>query len=210
MMDLTEQIILDAIDTLGRGRVLPWGDKTIDFTPPFQRKSYDELFAEHCGVDPADAAAIAGLATRLGIETAGRHPDVVKSDVFEEKVEDALVGPIFVVDYPASICPLTKRKADRPEIAERFELFVHGMEVANAYTELNDPDLQESLFRTQLAGQASEDSMAKMDHDFVRALRHGMPPAGGLGIGIDRLVMLLTNTQTIRDVILFPLLRPEA
>ena len=84
------------------------------------------------------------------------------------------------------------------------------MEVANAYTELNDPDLQESLFRTQLAGQAAEDSMAKMDTDFVRALRHGMPPAGGLGIGIDRLVMLLTNTQTIRDVILFPLLRPEA
>ena len=84
------------------------------------------------------------------------------------------------------------------------------MEVANAYTELNNPDLQEELFRTQLAGQSEEDSMAKMDTDFVRALRHGMPPAGGLGIGIDRLVMLLTNTQTIRDVILFPLLRPEA
>ncbi len=109
-----------------------------------------------------------------------------------------------MIDYPASICPLTKRKRDNPAVAERFELFVKGMEVANAYTELNDPDLQEQLFRTQLAGQKEEDSMAKMDHDFIRALRHGMPPAGGLGIGIDRLVMLLTNSQSIRDVILFP------
>ena len=134
---------------------------------------------------------------------------MIKNEVFEAKVEDALVGPVFVIDYPASICPLTKRKADDPQIAERFELFVQGMEVANAYTELNDPDLQEELFRTQLEGQKEEDSMAKMDHDFVRALRHGMPPAGGLGIGIDRLVMLLTGSPSIRDVILFPLLRPE-
>jgi lysyl-tRNA synthetase class 2 len=113
------------------------------------------------------------------------------------------------LDYPASICPLTKRKADNPAVAERFELIVEGMEIANAYTELNDPDLQEQLFKTQLAGLADEESMAKMDNDFIRALRHGMPPAGGLGMGIDRLVMLLTNTQSIRDVILFPLLRPE-
>lgn len=209
MMDLTEQIIVDAIERLGRGNHLPWGDETIDFTPPFQRKTYDELFAEHCGVDAQDHPAVADLAQRLNIETEGRHPDVIKNDVFEEKVEDALEGPVFVIDYPASICPLTKRKADRPEIAERFELFVKGMEIANAYTELNDPDLQEELFRTQLAGLSDEDSMARMDHDFIRALRHGMPPAGGLGIGIDRLVMLLTNSQTIRDVILFPLLRPE-
>jgi lysyl-tRNA synthetase class 2 len=134
---------------------------------------------------------------------------VIKSEVFEEKVEDALMGPVFVTDYPASICPLTKRKRDNADVAERFELFIQGMEVANAYTELNDPDLQEQLFRTQLAGLAEEESMAKMDHDFIRALRHGMPPAGGLGVGIDRLVMLLTNSQTIRDIILFPVLRPE-
>jgi lysyl-tRNA synthetase class 2 len=114
------------------------------------------------------------------------------------------------MDYPASICPLTKRKASDPSVAERFELFVQGMEIANAYTELNDPDLQEELFRTQLAGLPEEESMARMDHDFLRALRNGMPPAGGLGIGIDRLVMLLTNARSIRDVILFPLLRPEA
>ncbi|MCA9263481.1 MAG: lysine--tRNA ligase [Planctomycetales bacterium] len=209
MMDLTEAIILDAIETLGRGQQLPWGEQIIDFSPPFARRTYNELFAECTGVDPWDVDAIAKLAASLGVETANRHPDVIKNDVFEEKVEDSLMGPVFVTDYPASICPLTKRKADAPEIAERFELFIQGMEVANAYTELNDPDLQEELFRTQLAGMDEEDSMARMDHDFVRALRYGMPPAGGLGIGIDRLVMLLTNTQTIRDIILFPLLREE-
>ena len=146
---------------------------------------------------------------RLGLHVEGKHPDVIKNEVFEEKVEDALVGPVFVTDYPASICPLTKRKADNPDVAERFELFINGMELANAYTELNDPDLQEELFQNQLEGLSEEDSMAKMDHDFVRALRNGMPPAGGLGIGIDRLVMLLTNSQSIRDIILFPLLRAE-
>ena len=186
-----------------------WGDATIDFLIPFARKTYDELFAEHTGIDPTDTDAVRALAESIGFETTDKHPDVIKNEIFEEKVEDALIGPVFVIDYPASICPLTKRKADHPEIAERFELFVQGMEVANAYTELNDPDLQEELFRTQLGGQKEEDSMAKMDHDFVRALRHGMPPAGGLGIGIDRLVMLLTGSESIREVILFPLLRPE-
>jgi lysyl-tRNA synthetase class 2 len=116
---------------------------------------------------------------------------------------------VFVYDYPASLCPLTKRKRDNPAIAERFELYIHGMELANAYTELNDPVMQETTFRTQLAGLPEEDSMAKMDDDFVRTLKHAMPPAGGMGLGIDRLVMLLTDTTTIRDVILFPLLRPE-
>jgi lysyl-tRNA synthetase class 2 len=133
----------------------------------------------------------------------------VKNELFERLVEKTLSGPLFVLDYPASICPLTKRTRESPGLAQRFELFVQGMEVANAYTELNDPDLQERLFRTQLAGLPEEESMARMDQDFLRALRHGMPPAGGLGIGIDRLVMLLTNSATIRDVILFPLLRPE-
>jgi lysyl-tRNA synthetase class 2 len=129
--------------------------------------------------------------------------------LFEQHVEDKLLGPVFVYDYPAPLCPLTKRKRDNPAIAERFELYVRGMELANAYTELNDPITQEETFRMQLAGLPEDESMAKMDEDFIRALRHGMPPAGGLGIGIDRLVMLLTNTATIRDVILFPLLRPE-
>jgi lysyl-tRNA synthetase class 2 len=209
MMDLTETCIVEAIQATGQPLELQWGDTPLNFTPPFVRMTYDELFQEHAGVAPADAVAVAKVATALGLDTAGKHPDVVKNDVFETKVEHALEGPIFVVDYPASLCPLTKRKADNPAVAERFELFIAGMEVANAYTELNDPDLQEELFTTQLAGLADDESMAKMDHDFVRALRHGMPPAGGLGVGIDRLVMLLTNSPSIRDVILFPLLRPE-
>jgi len=157
----------------------------------------------------SDTAAVAEVAQKRGIETAGRHPDVIVNDVFEATVEDHLQGPVFVTDYPASICPLTKRKQDDPNIAERFELFVKGMELANAYTELNDPRLQEELFLTQLDGMSEEDSMAKMDHDFVKALKVGMPPAGGLGIGIDRLAMLLTNSRKISDVIFFPLLRHE-
>lgn len=210
IMDLTEQIICDAIAALDGVFQRPFGDKLVDYTPPFQRRTYADLFAERTGVDPTDADAVAELAQRIGIDVQDKHPDVIKSEVFEAKVEDALEGPIFVLDYPASICPLTKRKAGAPEIAERFELFVCGMEVANAYTELNDPDLQEELFRTQLAGMSEEESMAHLDLDFVRALRHAMPPAGGLGIGIDRLVMLLTGQRSIRDVILFPVLRPES
>ncbi|TWT88534.1 Lysine--tRNA ligase [Pseudobythopirellula maris] len=226
MMDLTEAVITDAIAATQQGSgvggqgtgevsyVLPYGEHTVDFTPPFERRTYNDLFAEHAGVDPDDEGAVADLAKKIGFDLkdesgAPRHPDVIKNEVFEAKVEDALVGPIFVIDYPASICPLTKRKKDNQAIAERFELFVRGMEIANAYTELNDPDLQEELFKSQLTGLSDEDSMAKMDDDFIRALRHGMPPTGGLGIGIDRLVMLLTNSQTIRDVILFPLLRNE-
>jgi lysyl-tRNA synthetase class 2 len=208
MMDLTEKIILDAIRATGQPLTLPWGENEIDFTPPFARKSYNELFREHAGVAADDEAAVRALGAEIGLEVRGKHVDVVKNAVFEAKVERALVGPVFVYDYPASICPLTKRKAGEEAIAERFELFIRGMEVANAYTELNDPDLQEKLFSQQLDGLPEEESMAKMDRDFLRALRHGMPPAGGLGIGIDRLVMLLTNSQTIREVILFPLLRP--
>jgi lysyl-tRNA synthetase class 2 len=226
MMGLTEECICESIQAIREARgldcpakgeefndldmyKLPWGEHVLDFSPPFDRRTYADLFAEHTGVDPADEAAVAKLARTMDVETEGRHPDVIKNDVFEEMVEPALFGPIFVINYPASICPLTKRRFDDPTIAERFELFVAGMEIANAYTELNDPDLQEELFKKQLAGLSEEDSMAKMDQDFIRALRYGMPPAGGLGLGIDRLVMLLTNSHTIRDVILFPLLKPE-
>ena len=211
MMDLTEQIITNAARAIGETLQLPWGEDgdTIDLTTPWPRKKYADLFREHAGCDMHDAEAVAVVARKFGIETNGVHPDVIVNEVFEKTVEDHLQGPVFVIDYPASICPLTKRSQTNPDIAERFELYIRGMELANAYTELNDPRLQEELFRTQLAGLPAEDSMAKMDHDFVKALKVGMPPAGGLGIGIDRLVMLLTNSRAIKDVIFFPLTRHE-
>jgi lysyl-tRNA synthetase class 2 len=209
MMDLTEEMIVACVQALGGGMRLPYGEKTVDFTPPWQRKTYAELFEQYVGVPMSDAESVRRVAEREGFPTAGKDPAVVVHHLFEEHVEDKLTGPVFVHDYPAPLCPLTKRKRDNPDIAERFELYACGMELANAYTELNDPIMQEQTFRMQLAGLPEEESMAKMDEDFVRALRHGMPPAGGLGIGIDRLVMLLTDAPTIRDVILFPLLRPE-
>jgi lysyl-tRNA synthetase class 2 len=219
MMDLTEGMIVACVQLLLADAAsakphaaelkLPYAETTIDYTPPWQRKSYSELFKEHVGVAIDDVDGIRQAAKAHGIETGNKHPDVLVHLLFEEKVERHLIGPVFVYDYPATLCPLTKRKRGNANLAERFELYVQGMELANAYTELNDPITQEATFRQQLAGLPEEESMAKMDEDFVRALRHGMPPAGGLGIGIDRLVMLLTNTTTIRDVILFPLLRPE-
>ena len=209
MMDLTEGLILACIKNLGEGTTRPFGAHEVDYTAPWRRATYSELFKEHVGVAMEDADAVTQKATALGLNTKGKHKDVIIQELFEMKVEHNLMGPIFVYDYPATLCPLTKRKTGNPEIAERFELYVCGMELANAYTELNDPITQEETFRQQLGGLKEEDSMSKMDDDFVQALKYGMPPAGGLGIGIDRLVMLLTNTPTIRDVILFPLLRPE-
>jgi lysyl-tRNA synthetase class 2 len=209
MMDLTEAVIVAAAAAAGTPARFEWMGHTVDLTPPFRRAKYDDLLREVTGCDPADPASVAAAATGHGIETKDRHPDVVKSELFEATVEKTLSGPVFVLDYPAAVCPLTKRQAGQPHVAERFELYVAGMELANAYTELNDPDLQEELFKTQLAGLPADESMARMDHDFIRALRHGMPPAGGLGIGIDRLVMFLTAAPSIRDVILFPVHRPK-
>ncbi len=210
MMELAEALITNAIEAIGGGMTRSFQGTEIDFTPPWPRRTYADLLAEHAGVDPADPESIVAAAERSGIETKGKDIHVITNELFEEFVEDKLSGPVFVIDYPAAICPLTKRKKSNPEVAERFELFVCGMELANAYTELNDPMLQEKLFRAQLAGQKEEDSMAKMDDDFVRALKHAMPPAGGIGIGIDRLAMLLLNRASIRDVVLFPLMRPES
>ena len=210
MMDITEGMVVACVRAIGDKMQLPYGERTIDYSPPWPRIAYAELFAKHVGVPLVDTEAVRKIAADNGIATAGKHPDVIVHQLFEHRVEPVLTAenrPTFVYDYPAALCPLTKRKRDNPALAERFELYVHGMELANAYTELNDPVMQEATFRTQLAGLPEEDSMAKMDDDFVRALKHGMPPAGGMGIGIDRLVMLLTDTTTIRDVILFPLLR---
>ncbi len=190
---------------------LPFGDHHIDFTLPFRRATYHELFEEHNGFAASDQAKLNEKAQSLGIDPAGKDHDVLLQEVWEETVEDKLIQPTFVIDYPAKLCPLTKTKADHPELAERFELYIAGMEIANAYTELNDPDVQEANFRRQLAGLDEEEATFRnVDEDFLEALRVGMPPAGGLGIGIDRLVMILTNHRSIRDVILFPLLRPQS
>ena len=136
-------------------------------------------------------------------------PDyVVLNEVFERTVEPALWDFTIVYDYPSALCPLSKTKPGDPAIAERFEVFAAGIEVANAYSELNDPQEQAERFRAQLGHDHT--GMKQIDEDYVAALEHAMPPAGGLGVGIDRLVMLLTNSPSIRDVILFPMLRPEA
>ena len=208
MMDLTEELICTLVGQRGRQMKLAFDGKSIDYTRSWCRKTYAELFAEHAGCAMSDMSAVRAKARQLEIEEAGMADAVAVQEVFEQCVEDKLIDPTFVIDYPAELCPLTKPKADSPDIAERFELYVAGMEIANAYTELNDPAVQEQNFRRQLAGL--DETMAVMDEDFVTALKYGMPPAGGLGIGIDRLVMLLTDSPSIRDVILFPLLRPSS
>ncbi len=221
MMELTETLlaslaatrhaVIHATATPAPGIKLPYGDRMIDFTPPFQRVSYSDLFLEHVGVPMTDHAAVQQRALEHGLaEVDKTNHGVLAGILFERLAEPKLTEygqPVFVYDYPAGLCPLTKRKAGMPHLAERFELYIAGMELANAYTELNDPFLQYETFSAQLAGLKEEDSMARMDHDFIAALCHGMPPAGGLGIGIDRLVMVLANRTSIRDVVLFPLLK---
>ena len=209
MMELTETLLNTLATEICGGETLPFGDHEISYALPCRRAKYHDLFQEHNGFPADDREKLVDKAKSIGIEHEGVDHDVLLNDVWEETVEEHLIQPTFVIDYPASLCPLTKRKSDNPEIAERFEMFVAKMELANAYTELNDPDIQEENFKQQLSGQKEEDSMAKMDDDFVEALRVGMPPAGGLGVGIDRLVMLLTNNSSIRDVIMFPLMRPN-
>ena len=181
------------------------GEK-IDFNGPWRRESYAELLKEYGGCSIDDIKAVREKARQLNLDAGNMDDAVVINEVFEETVESNLVNPTFVIDYPAVLCPLTKCKKDNPEYAERFELYIGRMEIANAYTELNDPAVQEENFRIQLRGQ--EETMATMDEDFVTALKYAMPPAGGLGIGIDRLIMILTSAASIRDVVLFPLLKP--
>jgi lysyl-tRNA synthetase class 2 len=207
MMDLVEAMFAAAIDALDGKYRRPFGEHQLDYTPPWPRRTYADLLAEHGQVAVNDPAAVRAKATSLGIEHAAMDDAVVTNAVFEATVEDKLIQPTFVLDYPAPLCPLTRRKADDPGVALRFEGYVAGMEIANAYTELNDPAVQRETFSAQLRGEGDE-TMRVMDEDFVRALEYGMPPAGGLGVGIDRMVMLLTNSMSIRDVILFPLQRP--
>ncbi len=206
MMDLTEELICLLAEKYCKDGKAAFGEKTIDFKRPWRRVKYTELLAEYAGCEIGNIKSVRSKALAIGIEHTNMDDAVVINEVFEKTVEEHLTDPTFVMDYPAALCPLTKRKKDRPDIAERFELYIAGMELANAYTELNDPAVQEENFLHQLRGQ--KETMATMDHDFVTALKYGMPPAGGLGIGIDRLIMILTGATSIRDVVLFPLLKP--
>jgi lysyl-tRNA synthetase class 2 len=189
--------------------VTPFGQNLLNFTPPWPRRKYADLLAEYAGVAMDDIAAVRKKADELGINHQKLADAVAVNEVFEATVEKHLVQPTFVYDYPAAICPLTRRHPENPDIALRFEAYVANMEIGNAYTELNDPEIQRANFESKLAGE-EEETMAVMDDDFVLALEYGMPPAGGLGVGIDRVVMLLTDSPSIRDVILFPLQRPQA
>ena len=200
----------EARDGIGHGRLQTvFHGRVLDFTPPWPRRKYADLLTEHADVSMSDADAVRKKATKLGIEQAGKDAAVVVNQLFDATIEHHLVQPTFVYDYPAAICPLTRRHPEDPSIALRFEAFVAGMEIGNAYTELNDPQVQADNLRRKVAGEGDE-TMAVMDEDFITALEYGMPPAGGLGVGIDRLVMLLTDSHSIRDVILFPLQRPQS
>ncbi len=205
MMEITEGLLSHLVAQVSPDLKLKWGEVDLDFKGPWQRAPYFELYREHVKVDFNDVEAVTAKAKTHGLETKGRPAAALANDLFEFYVEPNLRGPVFVTEYPTAICPLTKAKPDRPEVCERFELFVNGIEFGNAFTELNDPIDQRARFVRQLENK--EEGMARLDEDFLSALEYAMPPAGGLGIGIDRVVMLLTNSLSIRDVILFPLLR---
>jgi lysyl-tRNA synthetase class 2 len=220
LMDLSERLLSYTVkEAVGRLEVT-WGEATLSFAAPFARKPLRLLVAEAVSAklgetvgDDAirDQGRIEALAARLGVDVEkGWGPGKIATEIFEKFVEDTLVQPIFVYDYPTEVSPLSKQRADDPDTVERFELYAGGMEIANAFSELNDPAEQRRRFEAQLADRARGDQEAhEMDEDYIRALEYGLPPTGGEGIGIDRLVMLLTNSPSIRDVILFPLMRPR-
>ena len=198
-------------DVTGSTRVL-WQDGEIDFTPPFRRVTMVDAVKEHVGVDFRDYPTVEAMEDLLREQGIGIPPNAGWGKLFDElvseRVEPQLQQPTFLLDYPLAISPLAKRTEYDDTLVERFELFVAGWELANAYTELNDPVDQRRRFEEQIRLKAEGDEEAEqMDEDFLVALEHGMPPTGGLGMGMDRLAMLLTNSQSIRDVILFPQMR---
>jgi lysyl-tRNA synthetase class 2 len=213
MMDMAEAIVSGvAQDVLGTTRVT-WGEHTISLQAPFTRITMLDAIAKHGGPDAQSARdaqkADAALAA-IGVKAAGLSEGQKVVALFEHYAEPKLIEPTFVYDFPADVSPLSRRRVSDPWFVDRFELFVGGHELANAFSELNDPMDQRARFEAQLAAKDAGDEEAHaMDEDYLRALEHGMPPTGGFGMGIDRLVMMLTGVTTIRDVILFPQLRPE-
>ena len=212
MMDLTENMFRYVAQEVCGTTVIPYAEETIDLGKPFERLTMVDAVKKYAGVDfdqIPDTAAAKKLADEKGVHYEERH---AKGDIlnlfFEEFVEEHLIQPVFIMDHPVEISPLTKRKPDKPDYVERFELFIYGREMCNAYSELNDPIDQRERFKAQEAALAAGDEEAKTtDEDFMNALEIGMPPTGGIGYGIDRLVMLLTNSPAIRDVLLFPTMK---
>jgi len=213
MMNLTEEIIVAAAEEVGATETVYQGTP-LSFERPFRRATMMDLVKDHCGVDfgafETDEEARAA-AKRKGLEITGKESRfLLLSRFFEEFVEEKLVQPTFVLKHPVEISPLAKRDPDNPDYTNRFELFVYGKEVANAFSELNDPfDQKERFLDQQAKKEAGDEEAHAFDEDFVTALEYGLPPTGGLGIGIDRLVMFLTDSRSIRDVILFPAMRPR-
>ncbi len=213
VMALTEEMMVSLVEAVCGSRVLERFGTTLDFSPPYPRVGYTELLREHAEIDvsTADDEALRAILRDQGVEETEEMPrGKLIDEVFGALVEPRLQQPAFVVDYPIELSPLAKPKRGAPELAERFELYVAGRELANAFSELNDPDEQRRRFAAQARARAAGDDEAhRPDEDYVRALEYGMPPTGGCGIGIDRLVMVLAEERSIRDVILFPMLRPE-
>ncbi len=217
LMPLTEELLAEVTEKATGTQVVEYKGNAISMQPPYAKITYSEaldnaLKAEGFALEGLhDMDALRKTAAALGIPVQAKTSRAkILDKLFESLVESKLVQPTFVIDYPTELSPLSKRKPDNPELVERFELFIAGQEMANAFSELNDPEDQRSRFEQQVqARDQGDDEAMFMDHDFVRALEYGMPPAAGEGIGIDRLVMLLTGNESIRDVILFPQMRPE-
>ena len=213
MMDLTENMFRYLAQEVCGSTVITYGENEIDLGKPFERLTMIDAVKRYAGVDfdaVPDTEAAKKLADERGIAYEARHQ---KGDIlnmfFEEYCEDKLIQPTFIMDHPVDVSPLTKRKPDKPDYVERFELFINGWEMCNAYSELNDPIDQRERFKAQDAAAAAGDEEANhTDEDFLNALEIGMPPTGGIGYGIDRLAMLLTNSPAIRDVLLFPTMKP--
>jgi lysyl-tRNA synthetase class 2 len=219
IMDFTEQVIRDAARAAAGGTALTYQGRSLDLGTPFARMTIVEAIHAHApgytDAQLADAAFLRAELARLGVNVQDpRHRNAgvgaLQLALFEETAESRLWAPTFIVDYPVEVSPLARESDTRPGITERFELFITGREIANGFSELNDPEDQAARFLQQVAAKdAGDDEAMFYDADYVRALEHGMPPTGGCGIGIDRLVMLLTDSPSIRDVILFPALKRE-
>ena len=214
LMELTETLFAELAQSLLGTLRLTWGEHTVDLTPPWRRLPFFEALSQALGVvvtPETDTATLARAAAARGLDGTGGPADKIWKDVFDELVEPTLGPPTFITDFPIELSPLAKRKRDNPRLVDRFEGYIGCRELVNAYSELNDPIDQLGRFREQAALAARGDDEAHwLDEDYVRALEYGMPPTAGEGIGIDRLVMLFADQPSIREVILFPHLRPEA